>query len=43
MKRCCDGSTRIEPTRDGHAVRCRPCGAVLALVEGPRDEVYADL
>lgn len=45
MKRCCDGSTRIEEDRTTprFAVRCARCGGLLALSEGPREEVYADL
>jgi len=45
MKRCPHAVTRIEEGRTSprFAVRCVRCGATLALSEGPREEVYADL
>jgi hypothetical protein len=44
VKRCCSGSTRLQPNgENSHAVLCAECDTVLAVVDGPRDEVYADL
>lgn len=45
MKFCCRGLTRITSYALGHAhdVECVDCGRVLAVVDGPREEVFADL
>lgn len=45
MRRCCQGQAYVEswPGQELHRVRCTSCDRVLALVEGPREEVFADL
>lgn len=49
MRRCCTGDTYVLPngsTRRGGpswAVLCLDCDRCLAVVDGPREEVYADL
>ncbi len=50
MKRCCEGDTFVQDngydpkTREkSWAVVCVDCGRVLAVVDGPREEVYSDL
>lgn len=42
--RCCHGETVCQPNGTASwAVLCADCDRVLAVVDGPRDEVYADL
>ncbi len=44
MKRCCSGSTVVQQNGpNSHAVLCADCDRCLAVVDGPRDEVFADL
>lgn len=48
MTRCHDGATYVyphpsEPGRESWAVLCLDCERVLAVVDGPREEVFADL
>lgn len=46
MKRCCDGETYAQPnpgSRESWAVLCLDCDRCLAVVDGPREEIYADL
>lgn len=46
MTRCHHGDTYVQqngPTRLSWAVLCCDCDKVLAVVDGPREEVYADL
>jgi hypothetical protein len=44
MMRCHDGSTYVQTSgRGDHLVKCASCNRLLAIVDGPRDEVFADL
>lgn len=43
--RCCEGRKAVagpDPL-DRWAIQCADCGRILAVVDGPRDEVFADL
>ncbi|WP_248579899.1 hypothetical protein [Nocardioides sp. InS609-2] len=44
VHRCCSGSTVVQANGfNSWAVLCFDCDTCLAVVEGRRDEVYADL
>lgn len=43
MKRCCSGATFVIANVGQWFVHCLDCEAVLAVTDGPRSEVYADL
>lgn len=49
VKRCCAGESYVHPNvptasgGESWAVLCLDCERVLAVVDGPREEVYADL
>lgn len=47
MRRCCAGETYVlpngSPLSPSWAVICTGCDKILTVVDGDRDEVYADL
>lgn len=46
MIRCCSGDTQVVAngaSQSSWAVLCADCDTCLAVVDGPREEVYADL